>query len=114
MRDGFLGGPEGEGGEGAVEGGGEDDGWLRTGGTTEKEQEGLRGQVRTMSESGSLGRAVGEEEEEIPDIEDDDDDNEAIIRDKGGDFAAWVSCSFCDFALLSLSVARTHALTDRS
>lgn len=82
VRDGFLGGPEdGEPGADA------DDGWLRTGGTTEKEQEGLRGQVRTMSESGQLGKAADEEdpEEEIPDIEDDDDDNEAIIRDKAGD-----------------------------
>lgn len=79
VRDGFLGGPDdGEPGTDA------DEGWLRTGGTTEKEQEGLRGQVRTMSESGQLGKAADEEdpEEEIPDIEDDDDDSEAIIRDK--------------------------------
>lgn len=75
VRDGFLGGPDDETGA--------DDGWLRTGGTTEKEQEGLRSQVRTMSESGQLGKPVEEDlEEEIPDIEDDDDDNEAIIRDK--------------------------------
>lgn len=76
VRDGFLGGPDDESGVG------DDDGWLRTGGTTEKEQEGLRGQVRTMSESGQLGKPAVEEEEEIPDMEDDDDDNEAIIRDK--------------------------------
>lgn len=77
VRDGFLGGPdEGEPGADA------DDGWLRTGGTTEKEQEGLRSQVQTMSESGRLAQAEKEEEDEIPDIEDDDDDNEAIIRDK--------------------------------
>lgn len=90
MRDGFLGGPEDGSGEGGLGGdGGEDEGWLRTGGTTEKEQEGLRGQVRVMSESGQLGRPADEEdpEEEIPDIEDDDDDSEAIIRDKGGDSA---------------------------
>lgn len=77
VRDGFLGGPE-EGEPGADA----DDGWLRTGGTTEKEQEGLRSQVQTMSESGRLAQAEKEEEDEIPDIEDDDDDNEAIIRDK--------------------------------
>lgn len=71
VRDGFLGGPEDD----------DDEGWLRTGGTSEKEQEGLRSEVRTMSESGQLGKAA-DEEEEIPDIEDDDDDNEAIIRDK--------------------------------
>ncbi|KIW27553.1 uncharacterized protein PV07_07281 [Cladophialophora immunda] len=78
VRDGFLGGPDED------TGGGEDDGWLRTGGTTEKEQEGLRAEVRTMSESGQLGQKATEEEdeEEIPDMEDEDDDNEAIIRDK--------------------------------
>lgn len=73
VRDGFLGGPEDEG---------DDEGWLRTGGASEKEQEQLRGQVRTMTESGTIGRKAEEEEEDIPDMEDDDDDNEAIIRDK--------------------------------
>ena len=77
VRDGFLGGPEGEEA-------GDDDGWLRTGGASEKEAEKLRGEVRTMSESGQLGNKQSEEyEEEIPDMEDEDDDNEAIIRDKG-------------------------------
>ncbi len=85
VRDGFLGGPDDD------SKGGEDEGWLRTGGTTEKEQEGLRGEVRTMSESGQLGKkAVEEDEEEIPDMEDEDDDNEAIIRDKGDDASAYV------------------------
>ena len=83
VRDGFLGGPDSE--EGA---GGEDDGWLRTGGSSEKEQEKMRGEVKTMSESGNLGDAKPveeDDEDEIPDMEDDDDDNEAIIRDpKGG------------------------------
>lgn len=86
VRDGFLGGPGDEVGASAGGGGGtgDDDGWLRTGGATEKEQEGLRGQVRTMSESGQLGKPAVEEEEdeEIPDMEDEEDDNEAIIRDK--------------------------------
>ena len=77
VRDGFLGGPEGEEA-------GDDEGWLRTGGASEKEAEKLRGEVRTMSESGQLGKKQSEEyEEEIPDMEDEDDDNEAIIRDKG-------------------------------
>ena len=77
VRDGFLGGPEGEET-------GDDEGWLRTGGASEKEAEKLRGEVRTMSESGQLGKKQSEEyEEEIPDMEDEDDDNEAIIRDKG-------------------------------
>ena len=87
VRDGFLGGPEGDDGE--------DEGWLRTGGATEKEQEGLRGEVRHMSESGQLGkRVVEEDEEEIPDMEDDDDDNEAIIRDKSSASAGYRHCSF--------------------
>jgi ubiquitin-like-conjugating enzyme ATG3 len=80
VRDGFLGGPDGS------DGGDEDEGWLRTGGSSEKEQEKMRGEVRTMSESGELGgKEVEEEEDEIPDMEDEDDDIEAIIRDpKGG------------------------------
>ncbi|KAI1612006.1 autophagy-like protein 3 [Exophiala viscosa] len=83
VRDGFLGGPDDETA-------GDDEGWLRTGGTTEKEQEGLRGEVRTMSESGQLGKKASEEEdeEEIPDMEDEDDDNEAIIRDKSENTSA--------------------------
>lgn len=84
VRDGFLGGPDDESGEG-------EEGWLRTGGTTEKEQEGLRGEVRTMSESGQLGKKESEEEEEIPDMEDEDDDSEAIIRDKGDSSNAYVT-----------------------
>ena len=76
VRDGFLGGPEGD----SPTGGGEDEGWLRTGGSSEKEQGRLRGEVKTMSESGDLGKAE-EDEDEIPDMEDEDDDQEAIIRD---------------------------------
>ncbi|RMZ75804.1 hypothetical protein DV738_g5310, partial [Chaetothyriales sp. CBS 135597] len=74
IRDGFLGRPsEGD----------DDDGWLRTGGATEKELEGLRGEVQTLTDSGKLGKKEKDivYEEEIPDMEDDDDDNEAIIRD---------------------------------
>lgn len=82
VRDGFLGGPDDEG---------DDEGWLRTGGASEKEQEQLRGQVRTMSESGTIGKKAMEEDDEIPDMEDDDDDNEAIIRDKTQGGAAYVS-----------------------
>lgn len=84
VKDGFLGGPEGEEG---------DDGWLRTGGSSEKEQEGLRGEVRTMSESGQLS-GKEEVEEEIPDMEDDDDDNEAIIRDQKSGSARTYVLSF--------------------
>jgi ubiquitin-like-conjugating enzyme ATG3 len=82
IKDGFLGGPD--------DNDGEDDGWLRTGGASEREQEGLRGEVRTMSESGQLGKKVSEEDEdEIPDMEDEDDDNEAIIRDKSSAAAGY-------------------------
>lgn len=81
VRDGFLGGPDDEA---------DDEGWLRTGGASEKEQEQLRGQVRTMTESGTLGKKADEEDDEIPDMEDDDDDNEAIIRDKTQGGAAYV------------------------
>jgi len=57
--------------------GAEDDGWLRTGGLASSQ--GLKvQQVRTMDESGQVGKAV--EEDEIPDMEDEDDDD-AIIRD---------------------------------
>lgn len=85
VRDGFLGGPE--------DNDGEDEGWLRTGGASEREQEGLRGEVRTMSESGQLGKKVSEEDEdEIPDMEEDeDDDNEAIIRDKSATGAGYIT-----------------------
>jgi len=87
VRDGFLGGP-------SDEQGGEDDGWLRTGGTSEKEQEGLRGEVRTMSESGNIGKQESEDEEdEIPDMEDEDDDNEAIIRDQSEGTSAYATVS---------------------
>jgi ubiquitin-like-conjugating enzyme ATG3 len=79
VRDGFLGGPDGDGD-------GDDGGCLRTGGSSEKEQERMRSEVQTMSESGQLGDArpdAGDDEESIPDMEDDDDDGEAIIREKG-------------------------------
>ena len=80
VRDGFLGGPE----DGKDS---EDAGWLRTGGVSEKEQERMRGEVVSMSEStGELGKRQADVEKEdgdddIPDMEDEDDDREAIIRD---------------------------------
>jgi ubiquitin-like-conjugating enzyme ATG3 len=90
VQDGFLGvddkdgggGAGGGGGGGAGGGDGEDDGWLRTGGSSEKEQAANIREVQTMSESGNLGeKGADDDEDEIPDMEDDDDDNEAIIRD---------------------------------
>lgn len=83
VQDGFAVG-EGEGGTA----GGEDDGWLRTGGLAASQMDRMR-DVRTVDESGEVGER--EEEEEIPDMEDEDDDEEAIIRDpKGKGFNAYV------------------------
>jgi len=72
VQDGFVGGAEGAGGE--------DDGWLRTGGLAASQEARMR-DVRTVDESGELGEREEEEEEEIPDMEDEEDDEEAIIRD---------------------------------
>ena len=62
--------------------GGEDDGWLRTGGLAASQEARVR-DVRTVDESGNMGERE-EEEEEIPDMEDEEDDEEAIIRDSDG------------------------------
>ena len=81
VRDGF-GGEEGlSGGTGMGGAGGEDDGWLRTGGM-DKSQEAKVGDVRTLGEGGEVGERDDEEEEEIPDMEDEEDDEEAIIRER--------------------------------
>lgn len=80
VQDGFQ---NSTGGGGKGEAGGEDDGWLRTGGLAASQEARMR-DVRTVDESGEVGERE-EEEEEIPDMEDEDDDEEAIIRDpKGG------------------------------
>ncbi|KAL9606537.1 MAG: hypothetical protein Q9179_000323 [Wetmoreana sp. 5 TL-2023] len=62
--------------------GGDDDGWLRTGGMGASQEARVK-DVRTLGEGGEL--QIGEEEEEdIPDMEDEEDDEEAIIRDPKG------------------------------
>ena len=78
VADGFKAGAGGDAG-------GEDDGWLRTGGLDKSQEARLR-DVRTLDEAGEAGERE-EEEEEIPDMEDEDDDEEAIIREtrKGGE-----------------------------
>lgn len=82
VQDGFTAG-------GGGEPGGEDDGWLRTGGLAASQEARMR-DVRTVDESGNVGER--EEEEEIPDMEDEDDDEEAIIRDpKGSGTTAYAS-----------------------
>lgn len=85
---------------GTGEAGGEDDGWLRTGGLAASQEARMR-DVRTVDEStGEVGER--EEEEEIPDMEDEEDDEEAIIRDpKGGETNPYVH------PLNSLSLDRT-------
>ena len=87
VKDGFLGGPETPGSPTGGSAGGEDEGWLRTGGASLKEQERIRGEVVSMSEStGELGKRQSEVEQEdgdddIPDMEDEEDDRDAIIRE---------------------------------
>ncbi|KAL8680325.1 MAG: hypothetical protein Q9224_006951 [Gallowayella concinna] len=72
----------GRGKSGVDTAGGDDDGWLRTGGMGASQEARMR-DVRTLGESGEV--QVGEEEEEeIPDMEDEEDDEEAIIRDPKG------------------------------
>jgi ubiquitin-like-conjugating enzyme ATG3 len=75
VQDGFA---AGEGGDA----GGDDDGWLRTGGLAASQVARMK-DVRTVDDSGEVGEK--DEEEEIPDMEDDEDDDEAIIRDPKGD-----------------------------
>ncbi|CAL8583659.1 E2-like enzyme [Xanthoria parietina] len=72
----------GKGRGGGDTAGGDDDGWLRTGGMGASQEARMR-DVRTLGETGEV--QVGEEEEEeIPDMEDEEDDEEAIIRDPKG------------------------------
>ena len=67
MQDGFAGG--------TGDAGGEDDGWLRTGGLAASQVARMR-DVRTVDESGEVGEKEAEEDEEIPDMEDEEDDEE--------------------------------------
>ena len=78
VADGFV------AGAGGADAGGDDDGWLRTGGLDRSQEARVR-DVRTLDEAGEAGER--EEEEEIPDMEDEEDDEEAIIREtkKGGE-----------------------------
>ncbi|KAI9904367.1 hypothetical protein N3K66_000896 [Trichothecium roseum] len=61
--------------------GGDDDGWLRTGGLSSSQPLKAK-EVRTVDEAGNA-EGNDQDEEEIPDMEDEDDD-EAIIRDASG------------------------------
>lgn len=67
-------------------GGGDHDGWLRTGGLASSQA--LKAKdIRTVDEAGNVGDGEVVDDDEIPDMEDEDDD-EAIIRDAEGDAKA--------------------------
>lgn len=64
--------------------GGDEDGWLRTGGLSSSQPLKVR-EIRTFDDAGNVGDGqVVEDDDDIPDMEDEDDD-EAIIRDAEGD-----------------------------
>ncbi|KUI57021.1 Autophagy-related protein 3 [Cytospora mali] len=64
--------------------GGDEDGWLRTGGLSSSQPLKVR-EIRTVDDAGNVGDGqVVEDDDDIPDMEDEDDD-EAIIRDAEGD-----------------------------
>lgn len=64
--------------------GGDEDGWLRTGGLSSSQPLKVR-EIRTVDDAGNVGDGqVVEDDDDIPDMEDEDDD-EAIIRDVEGD-----------------------------
>lgn len=85
VQDGFASRDGGVGGGGRGENvvaGGEDDGWLRTGGLGASQVARAK-EVRTLGKGGDVDELdeENEEEEEVPDMEDEEDDEEAIIRD---------------------------------
>lgn len=104
VQDGF------EGGAGVGAGkGGDDDGWLRTGGMGASQEARVR-DVRTLGEGGEVQPGGEEEEEEIPDMEDEEDDEEAIIRDpKGQGTSAYVFISPSPSPSSHHSATHTHA-----
>lgn len=76
---------EGEDFRSGAAAGGDDDGWLRTGGLASSQPLKLR-EIRTVDDAGNVGegQVVDDDDDEIPDMEDDDDD-EAIISDAQAD-----------------------------
>lgn len=65
--------------ETGAEAGGEDDGWLKAGGSSRHDD--LSKDVRTVDEDGKVGEKDHDEEDDIPDMDEEDDDDDAIIRD---------------------------------
>lgn len=71
------------------EAGGDEDGWLRTGGLSSSQPLKVR-EIRTVDDAGNVGDGqVVEDDDDIPDMEDEDDD-EAIIRDVEADSNRYV------------------------
>lgn len=69
--------------ETGAEAGGEDDGWLKAGGSSGATggSSDLSKDVRTVDEDGKLGERVPDIEDDIPDMDEEEDDDDAIIRD---------------------------------
>lgn len=112
VQDGFA---AGEGGDA----GGDDDGWLRTGGLAASQVARMK-DVRTVDDSGEVGEKEvdRDDEEEIPDMEDEEDDEEAIIRDprgNGGNAYVWnISLFPTQFLVGYISLTTKNILTDLS
>ena len=86
IKDGLAGG-KGKGSAG--DGGDDDDGWLRTGGSSgqagnSQRKEGDVQDVRTVDEKGDVEDAKVVEDDYVPDMDDDEDDDEAIVKDNEG------------------------------
>lgn len=91
------------------EAGGDEDGWLRTGGLSSSQPLKVR-EIRTVDDAGNVGDGqVVEDDDDIPDMEDEDDD-EAIIHDAQGSGAnGYVLCSF----FLTIFTLKPHDLQRR-
>lgn len=84
--------------------GGDEDGWLRTGGLSSSQPLKVR-EIRTVDDAGNVGDGqVVEDDDDIPDMEDEDDD-EAIIRDVEGDGLNGYVCATVPLMRRYMSVA---------
>lgn len=91
------------------EAGGDDDGWLRTGGLSSSQPLKLR-EIRTVDDAGNVGEGeVVEDDDDIPDMEDEDDD-EAIIHDTKGGASNRYALSYIPF--LYLMSANSDSICD--
>lgn len=93
---------------GSGEAGGDEDGWLRTGGLSSSQPLKVR-EIRTVDDAGNVGDGqVVEDDDDIPDMEDEDDD-EAIIHDTqgGGANGCVLSCLACGQTPIS-AICKSH------